>query len=123
MNNEIKIGGVTEHFNLPWNLAVEKGKFAEAGVDLNWKFFAGGTGVMTTVVARAFQQVDVVHGPKTSTGCGQRNSTEHPIHGYWVPSDAAAQEREPRLDRSSKPTFAQPTVGSLRKVLQLACQP
>jgi ABC-type nitrate/sulfonate/bicarbonate transport system substrate-binding protein len=47
MNNEIKIGGVTEHFNLPWNLAVEQGKFAEAGVDLNWKFFAGGTGVMT----------------------------------------------------------------------------
>ena len=47
MNNEIKIGGVTEHFNLPWNLAVEQGKFSEAGVDLNWKFFAGGTGVMT----------------------------------------------------------------------------
>ena len=47
MNNEIKIGGVTEHFNLPWNLAVEQNKFAEAGVDLNWKFFPGGTGVMT----------------------------------------------------------------------------
>lgn len=47
MNNEIKIGGVTEHFNLPWNLAVEENKFKEAGVDLNWKFFPGGTGVMT----------------------------------------------------------------------------
>ncbi|MES2619978.1 MAG: ABC transporter substrate-binding protein [Bacteroidota bacterium] len=47
MSNEIKIGGVTEHFNLPWNLAVEENKFSEAGVDLNWKFFAGGTGVMT----------------------------------------------------------------------------
>ena len=47
MNNQINIGGVTEHFNLPWNLAVEQNKFTEAGVDLNWKFFPGGTGVMT----------------------------------------------------------------------------
>ena len=47
MSNEIKIGGVTEHFNLPWSLAVEQNKFSEAGVDLNWKFFPGGTGVMT----------------------------------------------------------------------------
>lgn len=47
MNNEIKIGGVTEHFNLPWNLALEQNKFSEAGVDVNWKFFPGGTGVMT----------------------------------------------------------------------------
>jgi ABC-type nitrate/sulfonate/bicarbonate transport system substrate-binding protein len=47
MSNKIWVGGVTEHFNLPWNLAVEQGKFAQAGVDLNWKFFPGGTGVMT----------------------------------------------------------------------------
>jgi len=47
MSNDIKIGGVTEHFNLPWNLAVEQNKFQQAGVDLNWKFFPGGTGVMT----------------------------------------------------------------------------
>lgn len=43
----ISVGGVTEHFNLPWNLAVEQNKFQEVGVDLNWKFFPGGTGVMT----------------------------------------------------------------------------
>ncbi len=47
MSNEIKIGGVTEHFNLPWNLAAEQNKFQKAGLDLNWKFFPGGTGVMT----------------------------------------------------------------------------
>lgn len=47
MNNEIKIGGVTEHFNLPWSLAVEQSKFTQAGAQLDWKFFAGGTGVMT----------------------------------------------------------------------------
>ena len=43
----LKIGGVTEHFNLPWNIAVEQNKFTEAGVELDWKFFPGGTGVMT----------------------------------------------------------------------------
>jgi hypothetical protein len=47
MGNKICIGGVTEHFNLPWNLAVEQNRFKEVGVDLEWKFFAGGTGVMT----------------------------------------------------------------------------
>jgi ABC-type nitrate/sulfonate/bicarbonate transport system substrate-binding protein len=47
MNTTIKIGGVTEHFNLPWNLAVEQQKFAAARVDLNWLFYPGGTGVMT----------------------------------------------------------------------------
>jgi sulfonate transport system substrate-binding protein len=47
MNTSINIGGVTEHFNLPWNLAVEQNKFSEAGVALDWKFFPGGTGVMT----------------------------------------------------------------------------
>ncbi len=44
---KISIGGVTEHFNLPWNLAVEQGKFEQVGVQLDWKFFPGGTGVMT----------------------------------------------------------------------------
>jgi ABC-type nitrate/sulfonate/bicarbonate transport system substrate-binding protein len=50
MNNEIKIGGVTEHFNLPWNLAVEQNKFASIGVNLQWEFFPGGTGVMTAAL-------------------------------------------------------------------------
>lgn len=47
MNTTLKIGGVTEHFNLPWNLAVEQQKFAAANVDLSWFFYPGGTGVMT----------------------------------------------------------------------------
>ena len=25
----LKIGGVPEHFNLPWRLAIEEGKFSE----------------------------------------------------------------------------------------------
>ncbi len=42
----IKIGGVPEHFNLPWHLAIEEGKFSKKGVDLQWQDFHGGTGAM-----------------------------------------------------------------------------
>ncbi len=43
---EIKIGGVPEHFNLPWHLAMEAGKFSKKGIDLKWQDFHGGTGAM-----------------------------------------------------------------------------
>ena len=42
----ITIGGVPEHFNLPWHLAIEGGKFKKKGIDMQWKVFPGGTGAM-----------------------------------------------------------------------------
>lgn len=42
----INIGGVPEHFNLPWRLAIEEGKMREAGIDLHWADMNGGTGQM-----------------------------------------------------------------------------
>lgn len=44
--NSIKIGGVPEHFNLPWHLAIESGKFKKHQIDLQWNEFRGGTGAM-----------------------------------------------------------------------------
>jgi len=44
---KVRIGGVPEHFNLPWHLAMEKGKFKELGIDVEWISFPGGTGAMT----------------------------------------------------------------------------
>jgi ABC-type nitrate/sulfonate/bicarbonate transport system substrate-binding protein len=44
----LKIGGVPEHFNLPWHLAIERGDFKNAGIDLQWKDYPGGTGAMCT---------------------------------------------------------------------------
>ena len=46
----ITIGGVPEHFNLPWHLAIENGNFKKKGVDLKWKEFPGGTGAMCTAL-------------------------------------------------------------------------
>ncbi|MFN8417340.1 MAG: hypothetical protein U0U66_13495 [Cytophagaceae bacterium] len=42
----IQVGGVPEHFNLPWHIAMEEGFFAEQGIDLRWKDYKGGTGAM-----------------------------------------------------------------------------
>ncbi len=43
---QIILGGVPEHFNLPWHMGIEKGKFSKKGVDLKWLDFPDGTGAM-----------------------------------------------------------------------------
>jgi sulfonate transport system substrate-binding protein len=50
-STRLRIGGVPEHFNLPWILAMERNVFPEAGVDLSWTYYAGGTGAMTRAMA------------------------------------------------------------------------
>ena len=47
----IRIGGVPEHFNLPWLLAVEEGLFTAAGYDVEWIDFPGGTGAIMKALA------------------------------------------------------------------------
>ena len=47
---KITIGGVPEHFNLPWHLAIENNKFNEHNIDLHWKEFPGGTGAMCSAL-------------------------------------------------------------------------
>jgi len=42
----LNVGGVPEHFNLPWHLALEGGAFSERGLDLRWQDYPGGTGAM-----------------------------------------------------------------------------
>ncbi len=42
----LKIGGVPEHFNLPWRMAIEEGKFKDEQIQLHWSDMGGGTGQM-----------------------------------------------------------------------------
>ncbi len=42
----VKIGGVPEHFNLAWYLALKNREFKDVGINLRWKDFYGGTGAM-----------------------------------------------------------------------------
>lgn len=44
MTSALRVGGVPEHFNLPWHRAVEGGAFAQPGVA--WTDMPGGTGQM-----------------------------------------------------------------------------
>ena len=44
---KIRVGGVPEHFNLTWDLAMENGLFEKEGIELEWTVFKGGTGQMT----------------------------------------------------------------------------
>lgn len=42
----ILIGGVPEHFNLPWYIALKEKRFQQKDINLRWKDFPGGTGEM-----------------------------------------------------------------------------
>ncbi|MFT5724031.1 MAG: sulfonate transport system substrate-binding protein [Bacteroidia bacterium] len=43
---KIKIGGVPEHFNYPWKLAIQSGGFSDIGLEVEWSEVPGGTGAM-----------------------------------------------------------------------------
>lgn len=45
-NISFNVGGVPEHFNLPWHLAMEEGRFEKAGITINWQDYSSGTGTM-----------------------------------------------------------------------------
>ena len=42
----LKIGGVPEHYNYPWRVAIEEGLFNKEKISLHWSDISGGTGQM-----------------------------------------------------------------------------
>ncbi len=53
----LRIGGVPEHFNLPWHLGIENKIFENAGIQVEWTTFKGGTGQMTKALRN--DEIDV----------------------------------------------------------------
>jgi ABC-type nitrate/sulfonate/bicarbonate transport system substrate-binding protein len=47
----LRVGGVPEHFNLPWHLAAERRRFTDAGMDVRWIDQPEGTGQMVASLA------------------------------------------------------------------------
>jgi sulfonate transport system substrate-binding protein len=45
-SQKLRVGGVPEHFNLPWHLAIERGLFTKNGVEVEWTDIPNGTGAM-----------------------------------------------------------------------------
>lgn len=56
----LKVGGVPEHFNLPWHQCIEEKKFEEEGINIIWKDFPGGTGAMTKALRNGEIDVAVI---------------------------------------------------------------
>ncbi len=48
--SEIRIGGVPEHFNLPWHLACEQDLFRDLGATVRFQEYAGGTGQLSAAL-------------------------------------------------------------------------
>lgn len=57
---KIRVGGVPEHFNLPWHLAIENGHFEREGLEVVWTDYKGGTGVMAKALEDDEQDVCLV---------------------------------------------------------------
>ncbi|MBT8295567.1 MAG: ABC transporter substrate-binding protein [Gramella sp.] len=56
----IKVGGVPEHFNLPWHQCIENNKFKEAGINLVWNDIPEGTGAMCKALRSGELDVAVI---------------------------------------------------------------
>ena len=55
--SKLRIGGVPEHFNLPWHLAMENHLFEKENIEIEWHTFKGGTGQMTRALRN--DEIDV----------------------------------------------------------------
>ncbi len=56
-NLELRVGGVPEHFNLPWHLAIKAGLFDELNIKALWNDYPSGTGSMVKALNK--NEVDV----------------------------------------------------------------
>ncbi len=56
----IRIVGVPEHFNLPWHLAIEGGKFEKEGIQLEWTDVPEGTGKMCQMLRDGETDIAVI---------------------------------------------------------------
>lgn len=56
----IKVGGVPEHFNLPWHFCIDDGRFKENGLDVSWRDFPDGTGAMCKALRNKEIEVAII---------------------------------------------------------------
>lgn len=57
---KIRVGGVPEHFNLPWHLCIEEGDFNYENIDLEWIDFPDGTGAMNKALRKGDIDVAII---------------------------------------------------------------
>ncbi len=57
---KIRVCGVPEHFNLPWQLAIEMGTFTAEGIDLEWTNVPEGTGKIAQMLRDGETDIAVI---------------------------------------------------------------
>lgn len=82
--SKLIVGGVPEHFNLPWVLAIEAGVFERAGLTVEWREFPEGTGAMMRAVEGREVDVALVLSEGAVAHIASNQSTG--IIGTWVES-------------------------------------
>ena len=58
--NTIKIAGVPEHFNLPWQLAIDNNEFAKQDINLQWTNVPEGTGKLCEMLRNGDTDLAVI---------------------------------------------------------------
>ena len=56
----LKIAGVPEHFNFPWNLCLENNEFESVGIDLQWTDVPEGTGKLCQMLREGTTDIAVI---------------------------------------------------------------
>jgi len=56
----IKIAGVPEHFNFPWQLCIENGEFEAEEIDLQWTDVAEGTGKLCQMLRNGQTDIAII---------------------------------------------------------------
>lgn len=95
----LRIGGVPEHFNLPWHLLLESGDLARAGIEAQWRDFPDGSGAMAAALAQNEVDVAMLLTEGAVAGIAQGGEyhivsayTKSPLlWGIHVPADSALQ--------------------------------
>lgn len=82
--NTLAIGGVPEHFNLPWNLAVQGDAFSDLDVEVRYVEYPQGTGEMMRAVNDGEIDVALVLTEGAVAHIAKNGSTG--IIGTWVES-------------------------------------
>lgn len=114
---KIVIGGVPEHFNLPWHLAMEEGVFADLNVEVQWREFPDGTGAMMKAVDAGEVDIALVLTEGAVAHIGKNQTTA--IIGTWVESPlvwgvhgAHGTNPTPNFPHDSRIAISRPGSGS-----------
>lgn len=113
----LRIGGVPEHFNLPWHLAIDSGVLRDNGLKASWLDFPGGTGSMVAALNDGEVDVAMLLTEGALKGLEQGGDyeiisfyTDSPlIWGIHVPAHSKIQSLG---DCKNKPVFAISRYGS-----------